>query len=96
MNTKYFTYHQGRAGWSALIVTTFTLFFAACSQSPLPLSNDARTYDVRGIVRDAPNSADELALWWLTHAKLWFAIIAMTWTAGLLLLTGRRVGRVEA
>ncbi len=44
-----------------------------------------------------PESADKtpLAHWWLTRAELWFAIIAITWTAGLLLITSRRVGRLE-
>ena len=59
MNIKIFTNDQGRAGWSALVVSALTFFLGACSQSPLPISTDARTYDVRGIVREAPNLAEE-------------------------------------
>ncbi len=44
-----------------------------------------------------PESANKtpLAHWWLNHAELWFAVISMTWTAGLLMITSRRVGRLE-
>ncbi len=58
MNTKNITNHQGRGTWSALTLVALTLFLGACSQSPLPALTDTRTYDVRGIVREAPDLAE--------------------------------------
>jgi len=44
-----------------------------------------------------PESANKtpLAHWWLTHAGLWLAMISTAWTAALLLLTNRHLGRME-
>ena len=44
-----------------------------------------------------PESANKtpLAHWWLTHAGVWLAILSTTWTAGLLLITNRHLGRLE-
>ena len=44
-----------------------------------------------------PESANKtpLAHWWLTHAGLWLAMLSTAWTAGLLLITNRHLGRLE-
>jgi ABC-type transport system involved in multi-copper enzyme maturation permease subunit len=40
-------------------------------------------------------SKTALATWWIEHARLWFSLISICWSAGLLLLAGIRLHRWE-
>ena len=40
-------------------------------------------------------SKTALATWWIEHARLWFSLISICWSAGLLSLTGIRLHRWE-
>ena len=36
-----------------------------------------------------------LASWWIAHAGVWFAFVALAWAALCIALTGRRLNRWE-
>lgn len=70
------------------------LWVAVLMANPLDAFRIQALFAMEQIPAEAANKTP-LAAWWLSHAGLWFAIIAATWSLGLLFLATRRLERVE-
>ena len=62
--------------------------------NPLDAFRIQALFAMEQIPAEAANKTP-LAAWWLTHASLWFALLAVFWSAALLLLTTLRLERTE-
>jgi len=81
------------AQWTPLQKSPDT-WVALLMSNPLDAFRIQALFALEQIPPESPNKTP-LAYWWLTHAGLWFTIISAMWTASLLLITGRRVARLE-
>lgn len=81
------------AQWATLQKTP-DLWVALLMVNPLDAFRIQALFAMEQIPAEAANKTP-LAAWWLSHAGMWFAILAATWTAGLLLLTSRRLEQAE-
>jgi len=70
-------------GWVALLML-----------NPLDAFRIHALFALEQIPPEAANKTP-LAHWWLTHTGLWLAMLCAAWIGGLLLLTSRRLGRME-
>jgi len=62
--------------------------------NPLDAFRIQALFALEQIPAEAANKTP-LAGWWLTHTGLWLAMLCAAWIAGLLLLTSRRLSRME-
>lgn len=70
------------------------LWVALLMLNPLDAFRIQALFALQQIPPEAANKTP-LAHWWLAHTGGWLAMICATWIAGLLLLTSRRLGRME-
>jgi ABC-type transport system involved in multi-copper enzyme maturation permease subunit len=70
------------------------LWVALLMANPLDAFRIQALFAMEQIPAEAANKTP-LASYWLNHAELWFAIACIGWSAGLLIVTSRRLERTQ-